>query len=101
MILSKEALHCTEPAYQVWYHSYCGSGNIKYLVCHVTLLDHVIKRSSDLLEGRSSLNVSILPGFTMVTTGIVIIEKMFLIYHVASCDHVLKGLCKFVGGSLF
>ena len=63
------------------------------------MLDHIIKRSSDLLEGGSSFNVLILPDLTTVTTGIVIVEKMFLIYYVASRDHVLKGLCNFVSGS--
>ena len=45
------------------------------------------------------MNVLILPDLTTVTTGIVIVEKMFLIYYVASRDHVLKGLCNFVSGS--
>ena len=26
-------------------------------------------------------------------------DIMFLVYHVASCDHVFKGLCHFVGES--
>ena len=56
---------------------------------------HVIKGSSNFMEGGSSLNVTTLPG--LVAMGIVVM--MFLIYHVASHDLVLKGLCNFVGGS--
>ena len=33
----------------------------------------------------------------MVAIDIVLVE-MFLFYDVSSCDHVLEGLCNFVGG---
>ena len=48
------------------------------------------------MEGSSSLNVTTLPG--LLAIGIVVVE-MFLIYHVASQDHMFWGLCNFVGGS--
>ena len=38
-----------------------------YLICHVTLHDHVIKESTDFMEGSSSFNVTSLPG--LVATG--------------------------------
>ena len=30
-------------------HRHCGSGDVMFLVCHVTLQDHVIERSCDFL----------------------------------------------------
>ena len=29
---------------------YCGSEDIKFLVCHVTSQDHLVKRSSDSID---------------------------------------------------
>ena len=63
-------------------HSHCGSGYITYLICHVTLQDHVTTTLPDL-----------------EALGIVVVEIMFLIYHMASCDLLFKGLCNFEGGS--
>ena len=48
------------------------------------------------MEGSSLLNVTTL--LRLVAIGIDVAE-IFLIYHVASRDHVFKGLCNFVGGS--
>ena len=48
--------------------SHCGSGDIAYLICQVTLQDHVIKGSPDFTEGSSSLNIAI---------GIVVMEILF------------------------
>ena len=42
----KEALHCIETPAKSGSHSHCGSGDITYLICHVT----VIKGSSDVME---------------------------------------------------
>ena len=56
----------------------------------MTLQDHVIKGSPEFVEGHSSLNVTNLLG--LVVIGIVVVE-MFLIYHVASCDHVFRRFC--------
>ena len=41
-----------------------------YLICHVTLQDHVIKGSTDFMEGSSSLNVTSLPGLVAKDCGI-------------------------------
>ena len=53
--------------------------------------------SSHFMEGSFSLNVTTPPG--SVTIGIVAVEIVFSIYHVASSGHVFKELCKLVGGS--
>ena len=57
----------------------------------------MIKGASDFVEGRTSLNVTMLP--CLVAIGIVVGEIIFLISHVASSDHVFRELCNFVGGS--
>ena len=78
-------------------HSDCGSRDITYLICQLTLEDHNIKGSSDFIEGSFSLNVTTLPG--LVALGIVVVEKMILIYDMTLHDHVFKGFCNFVGDS--
>ena len=55
------------------------------LICHVTLKDHAIKESPDFIERSSSSYVIALPSLEAI--------------HIASGDHVLKGLHNFVGGS--
>ena len=50
----------------------------------------MIKGSPEFMQGSSSLNVTTLSG--LVVIGIVVVE-MFLIYHMASSEHVLKRLC--------
>lgn len=47
-------------------------GNIIYLICHVTLQDHAIKGSSDIMEGRSSWYITTLPG--LVDIGMAVVE---------------------------
>ena len=42
-----------------------------YLIYHVTLQDHVIKRSCDFTKGSSSLHVTILPGLVFIDIVIV------------------------------
>ena len=59
------------------------------------LHDHVIKGSSDFVEGSSSLNVTTLPGLAVIR--IVVVEIMFLIYHMTSGGHVFKRLSNVVG----
>ena len=78
-------------------HSYCGSQDITYLICHATLQDYVVKGFAVFMEGNSSLSVTTPPD--LVTLDIVVVE-IFLIFQVASRDHVSKGFCNFVGGSL-
>ena len=58
--------------------------------------NHVIKGSSDFMEGSPSLSVTTLLG---LATIVILLVEMFLIYNVASRDHIFKGLCNFVGGS--
>ena len=77
-------------------HSYCGTENITYLICHVILQDHMIKRFSDFMEGSSSLNVKTLPGLMAID---IVLAEIFLFYDMISRDHVFKGLCNFDGGS--
>ena len=44
------------------------------------------------MERSSSFYVTTLPR--LVGIGIVVVEiKLFLIYRVTSCDHLLKGFC--------
>ena len=73
-----------------------------HLICYATLQDHMVKGSSEFMEGSSSLYVTTLS--CLVAIGIVVVELCYLfvlclIYHVAPHDHVFKGLCNFVGGS--
>ena len=74
----------------------CGSRNKTYLICQVTLQDHLIKGSSDFMERSSSMTVRTVPA--LVAIGIVVVE-MFLIYYSASRNHMFKGLRNFVCGS--
>ena len=75
----------------------CGSQDITYLICHATLQVYVVKGFAVFMEGNSSLSVTTPPD--LVTLDIVVVE-IFLIFQVASRDHVSKGFCNFVGGSL-
>ena len=47
-------------------------GNIICLICHVTLQDHAIKGSSDIMEGRSLWYITTLPG--LVDIGMAVVE---------------------------
>ena len=62
-------------------HSYCGSQDITYLICHATLQVYVVKGFAVFMESNSSLSVTTLPD--LVTLDIVVVE-IFLIYQVAS-----------------
>ena len=59
-----------------------------YLIYHITLLDQVIKGSFGFTERKSSLYVSSLPGFSVIS--IVVAEIYFLIHHVTACLYDLK-----------
>ena len=55
--------------------------------------NHVIKGSSDFMKGTYSFNIATISGLVAIDT--VVVEIMLLIYHLASRDHVFKGLCNF------
>ena len=78
-------------------HNDCGKGDITYLICHVTLQDHVIKGLYD--YGNKLLTAcnhhANFDGHRHCGSGAI----MFLIYHVSSCDHVFKRLCHVMSGS--
>ena len=74
----------------------CSSRDITYLICHVTLQDHVIKGSCDFMEGSSSLYVTTM--LCLVAINIVVVE-IFSIYNVTSRDHVFKGSCDYMDRS--
>ena len=61
---------CNQPAKFVDCN-HCVSGHIRDLICHMTLKNHVIKGSSDLMEVSSSLCVTALPG--VMGIGIVLV----------------------------
>ena len=69
-------------------HWSSGSGDKKYLICHVTSQNQVIEGSRNFIDGSSSMYVTNLPN--LVATGIVIVE-MFLVCHVILTDYVIKG----------
>ena len=54
-------------------HRPCGSRDIRELIFHMTLQDHVIKEPSDFMEGSSSLCAPIL--LSLVVMGVVVAEK--------------------------
>ena len=53
-------------------HWSSASGDIKYLICHVNLQNHVIEGLCDLLSGCSSWCVTNLSS--LVAKGIVVVE---------------------------
>ena len=63
----------------------------------MNLQDQFIKGFLDFMERGSSANVANLPD--LVAISIVVVEIMFLIYHVTSRDHMFKGSCNIVGES--
>lgn len=67
---SKLLIVCKHPA-KFGCHNLCGSWDITYLIYDVTLLDHVIKRFSDFLEGGSSLYVTNLPRLVIAVIMLV------------------------------
>ena len=44
----------------------CGSRDIRYLICHMTLQNHMIKGCCDFMKGRSLLYVTALPSVVAV-----------------------------------
>ena len=57
MTLYKEAPIVTHHLAKFNGHRPCGSGDIAYLIYHVTLKDHLIKGFCDFMEGSSSLYI--------------------------------------------
>ena len=56
-----------------------ATGDMKYLLCHVTSQNPVIEGSNRFMSGSSSWHVTTLPS--LVAIGIVVVE-MFLVCHV-------------------
>ena len=46
-----EASHSESPPCQVWCNRPCDRRNVKDLICHVTLQDHMIEGHFDFMEG--------------------------------------------------
>ena len=69
-------------------HWSSASRDIKYLICHMNLQNHVIEGSSNFMSGSSSWYISILPS--VVALRIVVVE-MFLVCHMIKQDHIIKG----------
>ena len=61
-----------------------------YLICHVTLTNHLIKGSCDFMEQSSSLYVTTLPGL-VCPTHCGSRDIIYLIYQLTSLDHEFKG----------
>ena len=64
----------------------------------MTLQEHLIKGCSDFIKGSSSLNATKRTKFG-VHRHCGGRSNMFLVYYVASCEHVFKQLFNFEGGS--
>ena len=56
-------------------HWLSTSGDIKYLICHVTSQNYVIEGSCNFMSASSSLYVTTLPN--LVAIGIVVVEVYF------------------------
>ena len=54
------------------------SGDIKYLICHVTSQNHLTEVSSNFMSGRSSWCVNILPS--LVAIGTVVVEIWYFLF---------------------
>ena len=52
-------------------HRHCGSGDIKFLVCHVISQDHVTKGQSSIMGRICSSLVTILPSLVARATVVV------------------------------
>ena len=79
-------------------HSHCSSEDIMILVCHVILLDHVIKGSCDFIGKNPSTYVIILLGLVAINTLIAEI-KVALVCQVILQDHTIKGSFNLIGRS--
>ena len=69
-------------------HWSSASGNLKYLIYHVTLQVHAIEGSGGFLSGSSLYYVT--NRRSLVVIGIMVVE-MFLFYHVISQDSITKA----------
>ena len=56
-------------------HRSSASGNITYLICHMTSQDHVIERSCEVTDGSTPLYVTVQPS--LMAIGIVVVEICF------------------------
>ena len=77
-------------------HSPCGSSDTAAKIFYVTLQEHVIKGSGDLMGENSRLHISTLPkidSHKRCVKGYIII----LVCHVILQDHVIVWSCDFVG----
>ena len=69
-----------------------------HLICHVTLHDHLIVGvgSCKYMSVSSSKYVTTL--VSLVNIDIMTVEILFSICQVASCGHMFKESCEFMGG---
>ena len=82
---------------QVWW-SYCRSGNMINSACYMILQEPVTKRSSITLKiSQYSANFSDYWHCGSEDIMILVFSKDLIL--VISKDHVIKGLCDFMGGS--
>ena len=67
-------------------HRSSASGNVTYLICHMTSQDHVIERSCEVTDGSTPLYVTILPS--LMAIGIVVVEICFSFFKLSQrpCD---------------
>ena len=70
-----EAPHRELPPSMFGGHLSSTSGDIKYLICHVTSQNHVFEGSCNFLSGSFSWYVTTLPS--LVAIGIVVVEICF------------------------
>ena len=64
--------------YPAKFGGHCGSVDMKYLICHVTLQFHVIKESCNLLERKCLLYVTTLLG--LAAEDIAVLEICFKLF---------------------
>ena len=75
-------------------HRSIASGDIKYLICHVTSENEMIEGPCNFIISESfSWYVTTLPS--LVAIDIVAVE-MFLVCHKISQDHIIKGFCDYI-----
>ena len=73
----KESVHYIEPPCQVLQPHSFGTGDIAYFICHLTFQNHIVKGSSNFMEGSSSLNVLTLSG--LVARYVVVMKILWFI----------------------
>ena len=67
-----------------------------YLICHVTLHEHIIQTANEFTGGSSLCYITTLISLEIINT---VMMEMFLICHVTSREQIFKELCEFMGGS--